>query len=377
MKITVVGAGVVGCAIAHELASRGAHVRVVDPRGTGRGATYASAGMLAPYIEGHVPALRALAIRSLSLYDAFVDRLRVETGQPVEYERTGTLQVARGDDEAAQLREDAARLAAEGVAVSVLSPADLRRLSTPPRPLTDDVSAGLLIPAHGYVVVPALVDALVAAARAAGAEFLIDRVVGIHDTGAGARVATMDRAIDSDVVIVAAGSWTGQIPALRDATSASQGPSAVSPPVKPIRGQLLRLVAGDRAAPQVLWGSGCYIVPWRNGTTLVGATVEDVGFDERPTAAAIHDLLVAALALVPGLRGAVFEDVRVGLRPMTADELPIIGPSSTMPHVFYATGHYRNGILLTPLTAAVVADYLLDGRLAAELEVTRPSRFGL
>jgi glycine oxidase len=147
--------------------------------------------------------------------------------------------------------------------------------------------------------------------------------------------------------------------------------------VKPIRGQLLHLRAPSRVAPRILWGSSCYVVPWHNGTIIVGATVEDAGFDERPTADGVRHLLNAAQQLVPSIGTAVFEDVRVGLRPKTPDELPIIGPSSTMRHVFHATGHYRNGILLTPLTADLIADLVLDGREHGELALTTPSRFGL
>jgi glycine/D-amino acid oxidase-like deaminating enzyme len=186
----------------------------------------------------------------------------------------------------------------------------------------------------------------------------------------------MDRTIDGDAVIVAAGSWTPEIAVLPDWTADPERPT-MPPPVKPIRGQLLRLRSAHRIAPHVLWGSGCYIVPWQRGTVLVGATVEDVGFDDEPTVAGVQDLLAAATSLVPALRGAVFEQVRVGFRPMAADELPIIGRSSTMPRVFYATGHYRNGILLAPLTAKLMADLVLEDRAAPELELTRPARFGL
>ena len=142
-------------------------------------------------------------------------------------------------------------------------------------------------------------------------------------------------------------------------------------------GQLLHLRASSRIAPRILWGSSCYVVPWQNGATLIGATLEDAGFDERPTAEGVRQLLNAAQALVPAIAEAVFEDVRVGLRPKTPDELPIIGPSATMRHVFHATGHYRNGILLTPLTADLVADLVMDGRDHRELALTNPARFGL
>jgi glycine/D-amino acid oxidase-like deaminating enzyme len=166
--------------------------------------------------------------------------------------------------------------------------------------------------------------------------------------------------------VVAAGSWSGRIAI-----------GGAYPPVKPIRGQLLHLTCPSPAASRVIWGTHCYMVPWQDGSLLVGATVEDVGFDEGATVAGVRDLLDYACELVPMAWSARFEAVRVGLRPATTDELPIVGRSSTMPGVFYATGHYRNGVLLTPLTAALIADLVLDRRDAPELALTRPARFGL
>jgi glycine/D-amino acid oxidase-like deaminating enzyme len=127
----------------------------------------------------------------------------------------------------------------------------------------------------------------------------------------------------------------------------------------------------------VIWGTDCYIVPWHDGTILVGATVEDVGFDESATVGGVQQLLEAAVALLPALDTAAFAGVRVGLRPATTDELPVIGSSSTMPGVIYATGHYRNGVLLTPLTALLVADLVCENRARTELALTRPDRLGL
>jgi glycine/D-amino acid oxidase-like deaminating enzyme len=171
---------------------------------------------------------------------------------------------------------------------------------------------------------------------------------------------------EADAVVVAAGSWSSRITV-----------GATPPPVKPIRGQLLHLAFSSPPASRVIWGAHCYMVPWQDGSLLVGATVEDVGFDEGATVAGVRDLLEHASELLPAAWGARFEGVRVGLRPATPDELPIIGPSSAMPGVFYATGHYRNGVLLAPLTATLTADLVLLGRDAPELALTRPARFGL
>jgi glycine/D-amino acid oxidase-like deaminating enzyme len=171
--------------------------------------------------------------------------------------------------------------------------------------------------------------------------------------------------IHSDALVIAAGSWSSQ---LLDSAPAF---------VKPIRGQIVELSAERRPAARVIWGTDCYVVPWSDGTVLVGATVEDVGFDERTTAEGLRGLLNGAARLMPSLGRAEFHEARAGLRPKTVDELPVIGRSSTMPHVFYATGHYRNGVLLAPLTAALIADLVLDGRERPELADVRPDRFGL
>ena len=368
MTIIVVGAGVVGCAVAHELASRGAGVRVIDSRGTGLGATRASAGMLAPHIEGHIAPLHALGVRSLAMYDAFVAQVSADSGHAVEYERTGTLQVAASADEAAQLCAAAGLLADAGTPHTLLDAAQTRRME--PR-VAASVTRGLHVPDHGYVAAGPLTRALAAAAAARGADIMTARVTAIEG-GQTPRVVAAGATLSADAVVIAAGSWSA---GWKDAESAAG--DRMSSAVKPIRGQLLQLRLPSRAASCVIWGSGCYIVPWRDGSVLVGATVEDVGFDETATASGVQHLLEASAALLPALRGAVFEEVRVGLRPMTRDELPAIGRSSTMRKVFYATGHYRNGVLLAPLTARLIGDLVLDGREHAELALVRPDRLGL
>jgi glycine oxidase len=236
------------------------------------------------------------------------------------------------------------------------------------------------VPEHGYVSAGALTDALVRAALNLGATLTTARVLAVAG-GEVASVRTADERLETDAVIIAAGSWSAD---LGDAVSASRHPAhGAAPPgnqgpvVKPIRGQLVQLRLGARPASRVIWGSGCYLVPWRDGTVLAGATVEDVGFDESATASGVAQLLGASAGLMPVLREAAFEEVRVGLRPMTADELPAIGRSSSMRNVFYATGHYRNGVLLAPLTARLVADLVLEDREGEDLALVRPDRLGL
>jgi glycine oxidase len=363
VNITIAGAGVIGCAIAHELAARGARVRVLDSRGPGGGATRASAGILAPYIEGHDPALLALGVRSLDLYDDFVRRVISDTGQEVEYVRKGTLEIAVSLDEAMALRRRARLLAGARIGHTLLDAGDVRRLEPE---VTPEAVAGLHVHAHGYVAVGELTRALVQAAMRLGAAFDIGTVTSV-DGGAVARVRTADAVIESDVVIIAAGSWSSGV----------HGVAATPDTVRPIRGQLLQLRLPDRCAERVIWGRDCYLVARQDGTVLAGATVEDVGFDERATSAGVQQLLDGALSLMPALRRAAFDEVRVGLRPKTPDELPAVGASSTMPHVFYATGHYRNGVLLAPLTARLVADMVLDGKTDESLALLDPRRLRL
>jgi glycine oxidase len=169
-------------------------------------------------------------------------------------------------------------------------------------------------------------------------------------------------------VVVAAGCWSAAI-------DVDGLVSRV--PVRPVRGQLLQLAWDGPTLRRVTWGSRCYLVPWEDGSVLVGATSEDVGFDERATTAGVRTLLDRSIEVLPELNAAFFDEVRVGLRPATPDELPLVGASSTMRGVYYATGHYRNGVLLAPFTALAVADLVLEGRERPELADVRPTRFGL
>ena len=362
MNITIAGAGIVGCAIAYELASRGERVRVIDARDPGGGATRASAGILAPHIEGHDPALLALCVRSLSLYDEFVRRVAADGGQQVEYERQGTMEVAVTLEQANALKRRVRSLADARIEHTLLNAADVRRLEPA---VTPQAVGGLLISSHGYVDAAGLTRALVCAARARGAVFESGSVTRVEG-GEVPRVHTLHEVIESDVAVIAAGSWSGYL-------DAGVSPDAV----RPIRGQLLQLRLPERPAARVLWGDECYLVARRDGDVLAGATAEDVGFDERATVSGVQQLLQSAVALMPALEGAIFEEVRVGLRPKTSDELPAVGASSTMPHVFYATGHYRNGVLLAPLTARLVADLVLGSIEDADLGLMAPSRLAL
>ena len=364
--IIVVGAGIVGCAVAHELASRGASVEIVDERPVGMGATQASAGVLAPYIEAREGSpLLDLTVRSLSLFDTFVERVSRESGIAVPYRRSGTIDIAVNGAELGALRETAAVLARRGVPALLL---DAQTVLAEEPQLGGRAVGGLLIESHGFVGAADLTRALAAAARRRGAQLVehsrVRRITRLH----GDMVIETNRgSLTSNAVVLAAGSWSGEI-VIDDVST--------TVPVRPVRGQLLHLAWTGTPLRRVTWSGRCYLVPWQDGTLLVGATVEEAGFDERTTVAGVRELLDAVCGIVPRAHAAGFIGARVGLRPATIDELPVIGPSRVMPNLMYATGHYRNGVLLAPLTAQLVADAMLENRIDPLLDAVSPSRFG-
>ena len=274
--VLVIGAGIIGCSVAFELAEAGAAVRVIDARTPGAGASQASAGVLAPYVEGHgSPVLRALGRRSLDLYPRFVERVVAGSGRAVEFERLGTLEVAITADEKARLDRSAALLAANGVQSHWIAPPALADLEPE---LASQAIGGLQIPLHAVVHVPNLTAALVAAAVRLGAEFSTGVAVSrLAADGDGIAVHTATEVFRAGRVVIAAGTW-----------APSLVPPGSSPlPVRPVRGQLLHLAAAPRTLRHVVWGADVYLVPWQDGTIFAGATSEDVGFDERTTASGV------------------------------------------------------------------------------------------
>ena len=287
--MVVVGAGIIGCAIGYELARRGASVDIVDDRPAGMGATQASAGVLAPYIEAHpgTPLLDP-TVRSLAIFDTFVERVRESSGMAVPYRRSGSLEVVTQPDGLARLTALASTLASCGVVAELMDEHSV--LEAEPH-LSAGVAGGLLVPSHGFVGALSLTEALSAGARHHGARFVRNgRALRIGRAGHELVVETTHVRVAGRAVVLAAGSWSGGI-----------GIETVSDaiPVKPIRGQLVQLAWGGPTMRRVLWGERCYLVPWDDCTLLVGATVEDAGFDERTTAAGVRDLIDAACELVP------------------------------------------------------------------------------
>ena len=361
--VIVIGGGVIGCAVACELSRRGLSITLAEPRAIGAGASQASAGMLAPYTEGrHDRVLQALGVRSLALYDDLVASLASE-GHHVTYNRSGSLDIALDDDAADQLAELAKAAGAEGTDCELIDAAALRAME----PVVSPRARGALrLPAHGYVSVSGLVEATWNSAVRRSAQLRRGVVRSVKPGHGTVRVLFDDGPQDAPYVVMAAGSWSGAIDV-----------DGVLPlPVRPVRGQLVALSWPSVSPRHTLWGPGCYAVPWPDGTLLVGATVEEVGFAEQPTAGGVQGLLNAITELTPDAAGATFTGVRVGLRPATPDDRPIVGASTRVEGLVYATGHYRNGALLAPLTAHAVADLIGGHPLDAAWEPCAPARFG-
>ena len=358
MRVVIIGAGIVGCAVARELSVRGVHCAVIDGRSLAGGATQASAGMLAPYVEAHgrTP-MRDLCVRSLGLYDEWIAAVRRESDSDVEYRRIGTLEVALDRAHADVLRASSSR--SEGIERAWL---DADRAARE-YPSLGGVSGALFTPVHGYVAAAQLTAALASSAEGRGATFHRATVDRVDARGGSFAMTTSSGRFDADAVVLAAGAWTNTIEGVR------------SPPLRPVRGQLLNLGWTGPPLSTIVWGPECYVVPHTDGTLLAGATVEDVGFDERATAAGIRDLLDAVCELLPEAWGASFLGARVGLRPATPDELPAIGPDAHIDGLVHASGHYRNGVLLAPITAKVVADWLIDRRHDPAFAAFDPNRF--
>lgn len=297
--------------------------------------------MLAPFIEAAAEtALQRLCVASLGLYDDFMKAVARDAGVDVEYHRNGTIEVALDRDETEILERTAVALRTMKIAHELLrGPA----IAAADPAISPDADSALIVSSHGFVSAPGLTAALVRSGAAHGVQLR----EGVHVT----RIATSDSAssnaasstdaaggrnrlrvetsagpIEADHVVLAAGCWSGGI-------DVEGAPPA---PVRPIRGQLLHLKWKSAPLTRVVWGSRCYMVPWNSGTVLVGATVEEVGFAEEVTVAGIQALLGAAIELVPGTAAAGFIEARVGLRPASADTLPIIGPARDLPGLFYA-----------------------------------------
>ncbi|WP_328633718.1 glycine oxidase ThiO [Streptomyces sp. NBC_00356] len=371
--VLVVGGGIIGLVTAWRAAQRGLSVAVADPE-PGGGAAQVAAGMLAAVTELHhgEQTLLGLNLASARRYPDFATELSEATGQDLGYRACGTLAVALDADDRAHLRELHALQTKSGLESEWLSGRDCRRLEPM---LAPGVRGGLRVDGDHQIDPRRLASALVTACERSGVTFhrsWTERLCVVRDRARGAVLADGTE-LAADQVVLAAGSRSGQLAGV---------PDAVLPPVRPVKGEVLRLTVPKRYAPflsrtvrAVVRGSHIYLVPRVNGELVVGATSNELGWDTTVTAGGVYELLRDAHELVPGITELPLTETRAGLRPGSPDNAPLLGPTA-LPGLLLATGHYRNGVLLTPITGDAMAHALTTGELPEEARPFTPQRFG-
>lgn len=364
--VIVIGAGVIGCSVALELAERGVSVTVLERSVPGAEASTVAAGILAPHVEHPDDALLAsLGQESRELHARWAERFRANEGLDVGFRRSGALVVAHAAD-GLELR--AASHRAAGVAHEALDGERARALEPA---LSPGVEAAIHLPDEAQVEPPKLLRALALACELAGVRFVRSVVRGVHIEEGRARGVVLESGLRaSGAVVVAAGSWTSLVPG-------AGGAAKCLAEVRPVRGQLVHCEGPPRLVQRIVFGSGGYVVPRGDGRYVCGATTEEAGFERDATLGGVHQVLDRTLVVVPGLAAARLTSHHVSFRPGTPDARPLIGPGAA-DGLWIASGHYRNGVLLAPITATLLAGLLTGAPSALEdprLAALQPTRF--
>lgn len=364
--VLIVGAGAIGLSIGWELARNGVPVRLFDRDTPGRAASWKAGGMLAPNAELQFeePELYELNRESLRRWPDFVEALETDTGIDLGFRTEGTLTVAPDEDRAAAMDRVYRFQQKVGAAATRLSGAEARARE----PFLAPHVAGAVYTEDAQIDNRALIRALRNGVQAHGGALHADTPVEAirPDSEQPVVVTAENEQIYGQTVIVAAGAWSRRLNGLD---------GAVRPPVRPVRGQVLELeTTRTFDLRHVVRGPDAYLVPKAEDRLVVGATSEEKGFEQEVTAGGLYELLEGAIEVVPGIRDLPVQTLDVGFRPGTRDNRPLLGPSGA-PGVLYATGHYRHGILLTPVTAQEVARLVQTGASSEWLEPFLPTRF--
>jgi glycine oxidase len=363
--VIIIGGGIIGCSIAWYLSREKLKVIVLDKQQPGQEASWAAAGMLSPQSDTDCPDdFFRFCLSSRDLYPQFVQRLTEESGIDVEYRTEGTIVVAFTEEESSVLEKRARWQQAEGLRIEYL--AGNQVLSLTPS-LSAKVQSALFVSGDHQVNNRKLTRAVTIAAARNGAEIQNGKSVLeiVVEQNRAAGVKTTGETIAGGTIVNAAGCWSGLVNA------------PLCPPVQPVRGQMLALDSVIDNIGYVVHTPRAYIVPRRDGRIIVGSTTERVGFDKSNTAAGVNGLLSGAIEAIPELENLPINEMWAGLRPGTPDGLPLLGPtqSSDIRNLIFATGHYRNGILLTPITAKVISEIILGEPLPEFLRAYAPDRF--
>lgn len=364
--VVIIGGGIIGVATAYALTR--AHVKrvvLIERGGLGREASRASAGMLVPQAEAEAPGpFFDLCLAARDRYRTLADEIRDATGEDIEYCRWGLLYLLDPTEhEAAKGR--AAWQRAAGLRVEELSGREVRALEPV---LNPEIGGALFFPDEAHVRPCTVVSGLAAAARAGGAEVLehVEVIDFVLDENRVRGVNVGGKTILADTVVACAGAWSGR---LLDRIGHGL-------PMEPVRGQMIRARFDRPPLTHPVWGPVGYLVPRLNGELLIGTTVEQAGFASTSTLAGVAELCEAARNMIPSLMTAPLDRTWAGLRPRLPDSLPAIGRFANIPNLIVATGHYRSGILLGPLTGELVTDLILGKDPPFPLQAYSPDRFG-
>jgi glycine oxidase len=366
--VVIIGGGVIGLTIARALAQRGVREVLLIERGSlGAEASWAAGGILAPQVEvDHQDDFFGLACASRDLYPEFAEALKEETGVDVELERSGTLSLGFTAADEAELRHRFEWQSREGLDVDWLSADEARKVEPAINP---QVRCALHFPKDIQVDNRRLISALVRANEELGTQLITGlqvRAVWIKDRKT-LGVETSQGFVSAPLVVVAAGAWASLI--------SSSGANLPTIGVEPVRGQMLCFSAHPPIVRHVIYSSRGYLVPRRDGRVLAGSTAEHVGFDKRVTEEGLAAIKSMAIEIAPGVAGLPVISSWAGFRPRALDGLPVLGPTTQFEGLVYATGHYRNGILLAPVTGQVIADAIVDGVWPESLKAFSPDRF--
>jgi len=369
--VLVIGGGVIGLTIARALALRGVNdVLLVERARLGKEASSAAAGMLAPQAEADdADDFFNLCCQSRDLYPTFAAALREETGIDSELDRTGTLYLAFSEHDEKEIEHRYDWQIRAGLIVQRLKPTDARTLEPA---ISDSVRGALKFPNDIQVENRRLLSALTAANEKLGVRFMTGTTVESIRVNRGKieGAETSLGFVSTGKIVVSGGAWSSFIKILNAASP--------NPRVEPVKGQMVCFDATDSTpgiARHVIYSPRGYLVPRRDGRVLAGSTTEHAGFDKEVTASGVHSILSNALEISPRVSDLPLVGVWAGLRPRALDSLPVLGPCEDIRGLVFATGHYRNGILLAPITGELIADAIVDNVISPDLSAFSPDRF--
>jgi glycine oxidase len=366
-KTIIIGGGIIGLSLGWQLAKKGVDVEILERGKSGTGASWAAAGMLAPQAEMGFDDIELfyLCRKSLDMFPKFTDELFEDSGIKVELERTGCILPGFDRDDAERLRRLYDFREKIGMPVVWVSSSEAREIEPF---LSPKCTGAIWIDDDAQINNRRLLDALKIAFEKCGGKLYEDHDVENVNIKSGRVAGVRIQGIDimSDSVIIAGGAWSKQLPGL---------PEKLLPPVRPVKGQIINLRLNDSCrVTKVIRAPDVYLLPKSDGRLIVGASVEEMGFDVNPTAGEIFRLLERGWEAVPAIYDLPIESIDVGLRPGSRDHMPIVGDCE-IDGLFFATGHYRNGILLTPITSFELSEWVVSGNASALFSGFGISRF--